>query len=382
MRRPCVDSVRQPPPAGGQPYYLRYTRPECLPPHRPDVLRSGHARSSEGDPQGSKPDPAGRGLRPACLHVQQSELVVTDCKTSTGPTLARVALVVVFSVWGCESPKESALTPSFAKPPSLTPCNAQRTGRSHGRQLSRALQEDRKLQERVIGGKKAEAGSWPWVAALMSPVDPYQYCAGTLIAPEWVLTAAHCLPREGDRVVIGRQDLLSDQGESRTISLVLTHAAYDKQYRENDIALVKLSRTSNQPAPSLVDPQETHAQPGTTGTVVGWGRISPNGPFSSRLLQGNVPIVGIDQCRQAYSGLKDRFRITDNMLCAGWDDGQVDTCKGDSGGPLVVHSAGRQDGQVAGIVSRGYGCGKLYGVYTRVSEYLDWIESCTRDPTA
>jgi secreted trypsin-like serine protease len=90
-----------------------------------------------------------------------------------------------------------------------------------------------------------------------------------------------------------------------------------------------------------------------------------------------VPIVDSTRCQAGYSGTN--VRITANMLCAGLTQGGKDSCQGDSGGPLVVKGA---DGkwQQAGVVSFGIGCARpeRFGVYTRVANYVPWIEACTK----
>lgn len=74
-------------------------------------------------------------------------------------------------------------------------------------------------------------------------------------------------------------------------------------------------------------------------------------------------------------------RITDNMLCAGVEKGGLDACQGDSGGPLLVKNADLNTFHLAGVVSWGEGCARegYPGIYTRVSQYVQWIEENTQD---
>lgn len=139
---------------------------------------------------------------------------------------------------------------------------------------------------------------------------------------------------------------------------------------------------------------------GKEGTVVGWGRTSEGGALAGQVHEVQVPILSLIQCRK----MKYRAnRITENMICAG--RGSQDSCQGDSGGPLLVHEGDRleivgkkllqhpvylltcslsnyQDVSVnilfnTGIVSWGVGCGRpgYPGVYTRVTRYLNWINT-------
>ncbi|KAI0227165.1 Enteropeptidase [Lamellibrachia satsuma] len=90
------------------------------------------------------------------------------------------------------------------------------------------------------------------------------------------------------------------------------------------------------------------------------------------LKQAGVPLVSLDTCRRR-DWLGAEFIITDNMLCAGYEQGGVDTCQGDSGGPLVCYVGGRW--VQAGITSFGRGCGlpRKPGVYTKVSSFTLWL---------
>lgn len=91
-----------------------------------------------------------------------------------------------------------------------------------------------------------------------------------------------------------------------------------------------------------------------------------------------MPIMSQEDCRKSRYGAT---RITDNMLCAGFDEGKKDSCQGDSGGPLHVVASGTREHQIAGVVSWGEGCAKagFPGVYARVNRYGTWIKTVTRN---
>ncbi|CAG0899025.1 unnamed protein product [Darwinula stevensoni] len=109
-------------------------------------------------------------------------------------------------------------------------------------------------------------------------------------------------------------------------------------------------------------------------TVTGWGAVG-EGSSKSKVLQGvTVPLVNYTLCSQSYL---DVTTLNSNVhICAGLDGGGKDACQGDSGGPLVQKEA---DGKnyLVGVVSFGLGCArpKYYGIYTRVSTYVNWIHS-------
>jgi len=94
------------------------------------------------------------------------------------------------------------------------------------------------------------------------------------------------------------------------------------------------------------------------------------GSASDVLLKVDVPIVSKSECDSSYSGFGG---IPPNQICAGLEEGGVDSCQGDSGGPLYM------DGEIFGVVSWGVGCAfpGYPGVYTEVSAYSDWISQVT-----
>jgi uncharacterized protein YkwD len=238
----------------------------------------------------------------------------------------------------------------------------------------------------IIGGEEAQPGAWPWMAALVNANDPDalngHFCGGALIAPEWVLTAAHCFNSDDATqvdVVLGRHTLSSNEGQRHSVAQIILHPNYDANTNDSDIALLRLATASAQPTISVITPATANlANPGINATVAGWGNMDPDGGqnFPDALQQVTVPIISNETCNspQSYGG-----GITDNMLCAGFAAGGQDSCQGDSGGPLMAPNAGGNGWVHVGVVSFGNGCAQpnFYGVYARVSMFHAWVESHT-----
>lgn len=237
----------------------------------------------------------------------------------------------------------------------------------------------------IIGGEEARPGAWPWMVALVyadnENVAQGQFCGGSLIHAEWVLTAAHCTfelsgrlrPATDIDVVIGLHHLDSSEGIRVHVQQIIRHAGYTGASFDNDLALLQLAAPVAAPTISPLPLEhtilETHDNP---AVVIGWG-VTDDGSASNVLHEVTVPLVDLRTCRQSYGIFNEK--VTDNMICAGRKNGGVDSCQGDSGGPLMVFDETVTQWLQVGIVSWGDGCAEpnYYGVYTRVSHYTTWI---------
>ncbi|KAM6993013.1 prostasin [Passerculus sandwichensis] len=276
------------------------------------------------------------------------------------------------------------------------------------------------VHRRVVGGSGAQEGQWPWTVSVA--FRGRHVCGGALIAPAWVLTAAHCFPPENPlpeyRVTLGVLQLLSPPPDAqvRGVASVARHPAY-RDYRDSDpqrrrrrgdvigddddiagdLALARLdppASPSRLVRPVCVPAAGVTFDPGMNCTVTGWGHVRTAVPLPppKALQQLEVPLLSRRLCRCLYAlgtpgtplgtpGTELGTPGTElgtpagDTLCAGLPRGQRDACQGDSGGPLSCRLGGTW--HLAGVVSWGDACGLpgRPGVYTAVSPHLPWILS-------
>jgi len=233
---------------------------------------------------------------------------------------------------------------------------------------------------RVVGGVEATPHSWPWMVSLQR--DGNHFCGGSLINPQWVLSAAHCSPGFSsltvNEVVVGLHKRSTPDHETVRVKVVgiFPNEKYLRNPRDkmsNDVMLLKLEHPvtfTDGVSPICLPSAFKKIPAGRRCYSTGWGHLEEGGTSPDQLMQVMLPVIDNAQCNVAdwYDG-----KIDDTMVCAGFAEGGYDTCQGDSGGPFVCYDEDRWI--LYGVVSWGFGCAgaRHPGLYGRTSPYLKWI---------
>ncbi|XP_048023193.1 LOW QUALITY PROTEIN: enteropeptidase [Megalobrama amblycephala] len=240
------------------------------------------------------------------------------------------------------------------------------------------VETDRNQAGKVVGGQDAQEGAWPWIVSLHWLGR--HVCGATLIDREWLITAAHCVYGKNVHLsnwaaMLGLHSQFGTDNPNRQIHYIdqiIMHKRYNRITKESDFALMHLQTPVNytdyiQPI-CLPDPG-AQIEEGRKCFIAGWGLLSENGNVANVLQEAVVPLLSNTQCQEWLP----EYNITDRILCAGYTEGGVDSCKGDSGGPLMCEEAGHW--VLVGATSFGIGCGRPQrpGAYARVSQFIDWV---------
>ncbi|XP_071805784.1 trypsin-2-like [Asterias amurensis] len=234
----------------------------------------------------------------------------------------------------------------------------------------------------IVGGHESVAHSRPYQVAILQSTKNF-FCGGTLVHPNWVISGAQCsLFGDGSKghVGLGYHNIKQHDGPNQQFiqGTWIIHSQYGQgsHSMDNDIALIHLDTPASMNSDvQAIGIASSEPKTGTELLVSGWGSTHPSiwerpDKLQEAILFKNSP----EDCKNAYGSTV----ISDNMFCASVQGGTKDSCRGDSGGPIVSNFAAdsHQAGvQLDGIISWGYGCAKAShpGVYTKISNYCDWI---------
>lgn len=236
---------------------------------------------------------------------------------------------------------------------------------------------------RIINGKEAAPGEAPYIVSLQTTSH---FCAGILIDPFSILTAAHCLTQNSANAVVGahgRSSKENIQTRTYTKAQTIVHEKYGGGVGPYDIGLIKLSvpfdltavaRDGSNPVGVIRLPSKNF-QGTSPGVLYGWGRDN-SGALPEYLQKLEQDIIDGEMCKKE---LPSNSPVADSNVCSFTPNAADGACNGDSGGPLVQYFGDVPE--LVGIVSWGYtpcDTTKLPSVYTKVSAYTDWIAENSR----
>ncbi|KAG8524915.1 Chymotrypsinogen B, partial [Galemys pyrenaicus] len=223
---------------------------------------------------------------------------------------------------------------------------------------------------RIVNGKAAFPGSWPWQVSLQDS-NGFHFCGGSLINESWVVTAAHCRVRTSHLVVAGMFDESSEHNvQVLWIAQIFENPGFTRHNYSNDITLLKLAtpvNISNIVSPVCLPSAQDNFTIGSLCVTTGWGRTSVLGTGANKLQQATVPLLSTADCNNLWQRV-----FPGTIVCTG--SRGLTACMGDSGSPLVCQKDGAWT--LVGVVSFVTGTCRtnLPTIYTRVTEFMPWIQ--------
>ncbi|KRG00138.1 uncharacterized protein Dwil_GK12917 [Drosophila willistoni] len=237
---------------------------------------------------------------------------------------------------------------------------------------------------------KSGFGEFPWTIALLRSGNATYFCAGSLIHPQVVMTAVHCVIGQQPGSFVARAGEWDSQTtkerlpyQEQSVQRIITHPNYKSRNVANDFALLILSQPfilGDHINVVCLPQQNASPAPGTSCFSSGWGKdvFGASGKYSAIMKRVPLPVVDFDTCQHQFRGtrLGPKFALDRSFMCAGGQRG-VDTCQGDGGAPLAcpigIPSENRY--QLSGMVAWGIGCNDdVPAAYANVALARSWID--------
>ena len=238
---------------------------------------------------------------------------------------------------------------------------------------------------RIQGGNDTEPGEFPWAAALMRKRKGQPFCGASVIAPQFVLTAAHCIKNEdknGITVRLGAHTIKPDEEpepESRDFEIENWMSHKDYEFPLNDAAVIKLKSKIDysDSIRAICLPKKNHKiKCEQSITVIGWGYFIFRGDRAQVLQKVELKTITNEKCSEEYQGV---LNVTSSVFCT--KSPNKGHCPGDSGGAAMIRN-GKKQWTVVGVVSGSLGCGKrdkqYPDFYPRINQYVKWIRKAMR----
>jgi secreted trypsin-like serine protease len=236
----------------------------------------------------------------------------------------------------------------------------------------------------IVDGTTAEPGSFPWLAVVFheGAGEDFQ-CSGTVLAPNVILTAAHCAEDVGSgrrysasgyAVVTGNVDWTRTPRQILGVSLTVVYPGFKRSNASGDAALLILATPTSAPALALASRRSDAAQldAGRGAVMAGWGETFAGGPAPSALRWARTALQSPAFCRRHTRA----FLSSEEICTLDTPARQTDACFGDSGGPLLGALPGSGELVELGVASHLYSecLASSPVVYTRADLIRIWVQ--------
>ncbi|EFA04659.1 chymotrypsin-like proteinase 5B precursor precursor [Tribolium castaneum] len=224
---------------------------------------------------------------------------------------------------------------------------------------------------RVVGGSTAKPGQFPFIISLRAGGNSH-ICGGSIIAKDWVVTAAHCVAGgqpPAYTVVAGSNQLDSPNATRIAVQKIIVHPDWNPSLITNDVALLKLATPIRESEfIQIISLESQNVDAVRNCTLIGWGRTSYPGSIPNDLQFLDLVSLPFTECKDRWASINP---VYPTEICTFTKSGEG-ACHGDSGGPLIDET--KKNPVLIALVSWGSPCARgMPDVYTRVSSFYQWI---------